>query len=172
MKLYSLALATIVAASATSCATTVPAPPKATCPSTSQDISLPAVVGFGSDVFVATITAQDGREDGLSGPAEIYKANVINSLSGSENGSVRVGVGSTLIDGKPCRYGIPLLEVGKTYLLATHNNMGSQVFLTPLFAGSVTELSADDVKRIGTPDEPAVVKDMREAIKSPIYPRI
>lgn len=172
MKLHSLALAATVAVWATSCATTTPAPPKATCPSTSQDISLPAVVGFGSDVFVATITAQDASAEGMSGPAETYQAHVINSLSGSANGSVRVGVPSTLIDGKPCRYGIPLLEVGKTYLLATHNNNGPQIFLTPLFAGSVTELSADDVKRIGTPDEPAAVKDMREAVKSPIYPRI
>ncbi|GAS97044.1 alanine racemase [Mycolicibacterium canariasense] len=157
---------------AVSCSSAPPSAPQATCPTASAKISLPAVVGFGSDVFVAKITAKDAAYDGFTGPVQTYQAIASVPLMGSANGPVRIGAGSVLIDGKPCRYGLPLPEVGKSYLLAANYDKGTHVFVTGVFEGGMTPLSDAEIAKIGTPDEPAVIKAMREAVKNPIYPSI
>ena len=170
LKLASFAVVALLAVA--SCSRTPPPAPTATCPASSMKLPLRAVVGSGTDVFVANITANGPVEERVTGPIQTYLADASAPLMGSANGPVRIGVGSVLINGKPCRDGIPLPEVGKSYLIAANYNKASQIFVAGVFEGSTTELTDTDIAKIGTPDEPMLIKDMREAVKAPIYPTI
>ncbi|MDO3013279.1 hypothetical protein P5V34_04665 [Mycobacteroides abscessus subsp. abscessus] len=154
-----------------------PAPPSApaakTCPASSENLPPRAVAGLGTDVFVAKVTGIGGVVDGISGPIQTYQADASAPLMGSANGPVLIGVGSVLINGKPCRYGIALPEVGRSYLIAGASyDSVNHVFAVGTFEGQMTALTDAEIAKIGTPEEPASVKAMREAVKSPIYPTI
>ena len=173
MKSANYVLAAILSLLAVASCSPAPAPaPKATCATTSENLSLREVVGYGTDVFVAKVIARESSYDGMLGPVDIYRVEASNPLMGSANGPVRIGVPSVLIDGKPCRYGRLLPEVGQSYLFAANYDKSRQIFLTDAHEGDMTALTDADIAKIGTADEPTVVKDMREAVKSPIHPRI
>lgn len=155
-----------------SCSGTPPAAPASTCTATSENLSLREVVGYGTDVFVGKVVAREAGYDGTLGPVETYRVEASHPLIGSAQGPVRIGVPSVLINGKPCRYGLALPEVGRSYLFAANFDKSRQVFLTDAHQGDMTALTDADVAKIGTADEPAVVKDMREAVKAPIAPTI
>jgi len=158
------------------CSPTSSPAPTATCPTSSEKMSLEdlrVAVGANSDVFVAKITGHESSYDGvLGGPSEIYRVEVSNPLMGSANGPARIEAGSELINGKPCRFGSPLPEVGKSYLVIASYDAARQVFRTGEGRLDMPVLTDPEIAKIGTPDEPAAVKDMREAIKSPIHLRV
>lgn len=125
-----------------------------------------------SDVFIGKIGDKGQSYDATTGPVDVYTVDASNPIMGKAQGPIKVGFGSVNIDGKPCRYGIQAPEPGQTYLLATKYNPEKQVFVMPLFQEAITKLTPDEVQKIGTSDEPAVVKEMREAVKAPLAPRI
>lgn len=168
-----LVLATALVA-LTSCSPTPPPAVTAACPTASAKTleDLRTIVGVNSDVFVAKITARESVHDGVFGPVDTYRAEASNPLLGSASGSVRIEAGTELRDGKPCRYGVPMPEVGKSYLVAASYDKARQVFLTGEGQAGMPVLTDAEIAKIGTPEEPTPVRDMREAIKSPIHPKI
>ncbi|KAB7761841.1 hypothetical protein [Mycolicibacterium mucogenicum] len=170
-----LALVTAMLAVA-SCSSTPPPVPAsvAGCPTTSAQTleDLRTVVGVNSDVFVAKITAHESVRDGVFGPVDTYRAEASHPLMGSANGAVRIEAGTELRDGKPCRYGVPLPEVGTSYLVTAGYDKARQVFVTGEGQAPMPVLTDAEIATIGTPEEPAAVKDMRAAIKSPIHPTV
>lgn len=157
-----------------SCSPNPPPAPAAGCPTASAKTlkDLRTVVGVNSAVFVAKIAAHESVRDGVFGPVDTYRAEASNPLMGSAIGSVLIEAGTELRDGKPCRYGVPLPEVGKSYLVAASYDKARQVFVTGEGQAGLSVLSDAEIAKIGTPEEPVSVKDMREAIKSPIHPTI
>ncbi len=139
-----------------------------------DDLILRGVVGASDDVFIARIRGKDSSYIGpFSDPVDVYQVDVLNTLMGKASGSVHAALGGVKNpDGSVCHYANLNLISDKIYLLATIFNPDRTVYAIHADSDAVTELSEQDLARLGTPDESEAVKAMREAIKAPIAPRM
>lgn len=78
------------------------------------------LVGFADNVFVGRVLARAGQTDELSMPETQFRVEVVDTIKGSLAGTVTVNQFGGTADGRTVLLeGDPLLEPGRTYLLAT-----------------------------------------------------
>lgn len=137
--------------------------------------SLRAIAGMASDIFIGKIGDKIQSYNAVTGPVDVYAADASHPIAGTAQGAVEVGFsrfGNIGTDLGSCQYRDQVPRTGQTYLLATKYDAAKRIFVTPLFRQAITELTAQDVQKVGTPNEPAIVQQMREAAKSPLPPPI
>lgn len=135
--------------------------------------SLRALAGMASDIFMGKIGDKIQSYGTVTGLVDVYAVDASNPIMGKAQGALQVGFsrfGNT--DTESCQYRKQALKTGQTYILATKYNADKRIFVTPLFQQAVTVLTEHEARTVGTPDEPAIVKQMREAAKSPLPPPI